>query len=64
MFGSSHYMERHVEFAGILSDDKSQNPGTVNFYQMLIHFYDVFLCLNCNFVCLENSVTACGKVEL
>jgi hypothetical protein len=50
MLGSSHYMEHQVQFAGILSDDKSQNPGSVHFYRMLINFYYVSPCLNCNIV--------------
>jgi hypothetical protein len=29
--GSSDYMERRVEFVGILSDDELQNPGTLYF---------------------------------
>ncbi|KAL6619670.1 hypothetical protein ACP70R_034809 [Stipagrostis hirtigluma subsp. patula] len=40
MLGSSRYMEHQVEFAGILSDDKSQNPDFYNWNKVKIRYCD------------------------
>ncbi|KAK3140934.1 hypothetical protein QOZ80_5AG0407950 [Eleusine coracana subsp. coracana] len=40
MLGSSHYMERQIEFAGILSDDESQNPDFFNWNKVKIRYCD------------------------
>ncbi|EMS57296.1 hypothetical protein TRIUR3_09071 [Triticum urartu] len=40
MLGSSHYMERQVEFAGMLSDDEDQNPDFHNWNKVKIRYCD------------------------
>ncbi|CAD6334900.1 unnamed protein product [Miscanthus lutarioriparius] len=40
MLGSSRYMEGQVEFTGILSDDKSQNPNFYNWNKVKIRYCD------------------------
>ncbi|GJN36312.1 hypothetical protein PR202_gb25160 [Eleusine coracana subsp. coracana] len=40
MLGSSHYMERQIEFAGILSDDESQNPDFFNWNKVKTRYCD------------------------
>ncbi|AQK95511.1 Pectin acetylesterase 5 [Zea mays] len=40
MLGSSRYMEGQVEFTGILSDDKSQNPDFYNWNKVKIRYCD------------------------
>ncbi|RLN30166.1 pectin acetylesterase 5-like [Panicum miliaceum] len=40
ILGSSRYMERQVEFTGILSDDKSQNPDFYNWNKVKIRYCD------------------------
>ncbi|XP_062181451.1 pectin acetylesterase 5-like isoform X2 [Phragmites australis] len=40
MLGSSRYMEHHVEFTGILSDDKYQNPDFYNWNKVKIRYCD------------------------
>nr|CAB3463661.1 unnamed protein product [Digitaria exilis] len=40
ILGSSRYMERQIEFTGILSDDKSQNPDFYNWNKVKIRYCD------------------------
>lgn len=40
MLGSSRYMERQVEFAGILSDDEAQNPDFYDWNKVKIRYCD------------------------
>ncbi|XP_044976590.1 pectin acetylesterase 5-like [Hordeum vulgare subsp. vulgare] len=40
ILGSSHYMERQVEFAGMLSDDEDQNPDFHNWNKVKIRYCD------------------------
>ncbi|PUZ63679.1 hypothetical protein GQ55_3G087200 [Panicum hallii var. hallii] len=40
ILGSSRYMERQVEFTGILHDDKSQNPDFYNWNKVKIRYCD------------------------